>query len=647
MGELIKKLVKAFLCFTLYAVATFVTYADESIKITVDKNQQELFIKAETLLYQTSSRRYKNLYNQLHYYPLQPYLDQQRLMQTMKISSVGEISTFLTKYQGTPLDWPLRKKWLNYLAKYNKAHLFIEFFKPTSDAALTCQNLRFQLAKGLPESVVLPQVTKLWLVGKSQHKKCDPLFKRWQVAGYRTNKVVWQRIALAADGGKHTLIPYLTKLLPVEQQYLGRLWHKVRRDPAIVSRFKYFPKKSAQETEIFTYGLNRLIWRDPNRAISTYKKAQKEFAFSAQQQQKISAKFALALASKNHKSAQQWLDKLAPSSLNKRMVQLRLTEVLKQQDWQRFISDLLALPSEYKNDLQWKYWYARALIATNKKERGDFLLQQLAKERHYYGFLAASYLQTPVNLQDKPLYISAAEKRKVLSHPAAKRAFEFFYLKRYLQARSEWNYWLKQLTNREKLVAAKVANENNWFDRAIFTLAQVGYLDDVSLRFPKAFDKKINQHASKQKINPAWAFAIARRESSFMADANSSVGAKGLMQIMPNTAKNLTRGKVNNTYLFNAENNIKLGTQYLRELLDQSKGNPVLATASYNAGPYRVKRWVRNMKALPADIWIETIPYKETRNYVKSVLAYQEIYQHQPGQRSRLFDQVINMNIGE
>ena len=232
-------------------------------------------------------------------------------------------------------------------------------------------------------------------------------------------------------------------------------------------------------------------------------------------------------------------------------------------------------------------------------------------------------------------------------YPSAKRAFEFYYLGRYIEARREWRFWLTQLNDREKLVAAKLANENGWFDRAIFTLSQVGYLDDVELRFPKAFDKKINQYAQKEEINPAWAFAIARRESSFMTDARSSAGAKGLMQLMPNTAKQLKRGSISWQYLYDADNNIQLGTKYLRKLLDKNKGNQVLATAAYNAGPHRVKAWLKNSSAMPADIWIETIPFKETRNYVKSVLAYQEIYQHKAGQVSQVFEQVINMNIGD
>ena len=132
-----------------------------------------------------------------------------------------------------------------------------------------------------------------------------------------------------------------------------------------------------------------------------------------------------------------------------------------------------------------------------------------------------------------------------------------------------------------------------------------------------------------------------------MADARSPAGAKGLMQLMPNTAKSLKKGKINRNELLDADSNIQLGTRYLKKLLDRNSGNQILATAAYNAGPYRVKSWLKNLKAIPADIWIETIPFKETRNYVKSVLAYQEIYQHEPGQVSQLFEQVTNMNIGD
>ncbi|MDT0604254.1 transglycosylase SLT domain-containing protein [Thalassotalea castellviae] len=628
------------LVFALFFSIVFTSNASEGYLL------RKTFENAEKQLWKSNSSTYQELYQQLNYYPLQPYLDQKRLIHRMRLSSAKEIASFLDKYQGSPLDWPLRKKWLNYLIKRNRQALFIEFFQPTYDVNLTCHYYQYQLNKGVAESNVLPKIAKLWVVGKSQPKSCDPLFERWQKAGLRTPEHVWQRLGLAADGGKHTLIPYLTGLLPENEQYLGKLWHKVRRDPAYITKLSRFPNKNDKETTIYTYGIKRLIWRDQNRALKSYQQAKTNFAFTEEQQQKIALKFSLALASKNHPSANEWLKQVDDNNLTDNIVQWKIADVLRKQNWPTIKTELLSLPDAYQQKQQWKYWYARSLLATNEQVLGKQLMEELADTRHYYGFLAATYSDKPVNLQNKPLQISEQEKIELFKNAAGKRAFEFFHLGRYYHARLEWNYWLRQLTERQKLVAAKLANEIGWYDRAIFALSQVGYLDDVDLRFPLAFNDEIKQHASKYAINPAWAFAITRRESSFMSDANSSVGARGLMQLMPDTAKHLTRRKkVSTKYLLDSKNNINLGTKYLKDLLDRHKGNQVLATAAYNAGPYRVKKWLKSANELPADIWIETIPFRETREYVKSVLAYQEIYQHKVGEQSSLFDQLHSLNI--
>lgn len=609
--------------------------------------QRKIFLQAEKQIWNKNSSTYQNLYNQLHYYPLQPYLDQKRLMNNITLASTNEINDFLTKYEGTPLDWPLRKKWLYYLAKRKKPSLFQSFFKPTNDVELTCQYYLFQLKTGVAPSRVLPKVAPLWVVGKSQPKVCDPLFKQWQQAGYRTNEVIWQRIELSADGGKHTLIPYLTKLLPENEQYLAKLWHKVRRDPSYVRHLSKFTKKTVNEATVVSYGLKRLVWRSPKQAIDTYALAKSLLPFTEQQKQQITLKFALALASKNHNDAGKWLAKVDDELFNSNLTQWYITDVLRDQNWQNIKAKLLKLPSKIQQSLQWRYWYGRSLVATDEIVKGNAILSELAKSRHYYGFLAASSLNKPANFQNIPLTVSESEKATIISSPEAKRAFELFAIGRFHHARQEWNYWLRKLNKREKLVASKIAHEMQWYDRAIFTLAREGYLNDVDLRFPLGFESEIKQYASDQKINPAWAFAIARRESSFMSDANSSAGAKGLMQIMPGTAKQLARKKVSNKYLFDAENNIKLGTKYLRKLLDRHDGNQVLATAAYNAGPYRIRSWLKDAQPLPADVWIETIPFKETREYVKSVLAYQQIYQDKVGQTGSLFDQILTMNISE
>ena len=282
------------------------------------------------------------------------------------------------------------------MAKRKRQALFIKFFVATNSAELNCNYLQFKLNLGAKPKSILSKITELWVVGKSQPKACDALFKQWQQAGYRTADVIWQRIALAADGGKHTLIPYLTNLLPKSEQYLGSLWQKVRRDPAYITKLDRFKNKSGKEAEIFSYGLKRLIWRRPDRALSTFDKAVKVFPFTKQQIQKITLKFALALASKNHKKAQHWLHQVDDTLLDGNIIQWRIADALRKQDWSSIKHELEILPASQKNKLQWKYWYGRSLLLigeklTDEKKQGQQILSELAEKRHYYGFFSGQF----------------------------------------------------------------------------------------------------------------------------------------------------------------------------------------------------------------------------------------------------------------
>lgn len=630
---------------TLCVFFSFIFCGYLSAQEDINQQQRDKFIALEKITWNTHSSAYNKGLSELKDYPLKPYLEQKALLHNLSIKIKPQIDAFLQEHRGTPLDWPLRKKWLAYLIKRNRQAWFIDFYVPSSESEYTCYYYRYLLNKGKSEKEILPKVTKLWVKGKSQPKACDPLFNRWAKAGYRTKEVVWERIRLAAQKGKHTLLPYLTTLLPEPERYLGKLYLNVRRNPSYIVKTSRFKTKSLKETEILFYGLKRLIWRNPNNALKTYHKTINQFPFTEDQKQELIQKFALALASKNHRDADVWLHKVNEDYITNDIVQWRIAAALRTQNWFNIKKELLSLPEAHQSSLQWRYWFARSLLATANEAQGHKVLLLVAQERHYYGFLAASYLGETFKLQNTPLVVKEEEIKAVLANKSLQRAFEFFYLDRFTQARKEWNHAISQLTERESLVAAKVAHDKGWFDRAIFTLAEVGYMNDVNLRFPLAYSGDIIKHANERELSSAWVYAIARRESSFMTDASSPVSAKGLMQLMPATAKKLVRKKIDTRYLLDANNNINLGTKYLRQLLDQYDGNAVLATASYNAGPYRVKSWLKNLKSLPADMWIETIPYKETRNYVKSVLAYQEIYQYKTGVKTRLFDSIIKMKI--
>jgi soluble lytic murein transglycosylase len=610
------------------------------------EQQRKVFIKAESLAYNPNSSAYKKAMKQLEGYPLKPYVELKTLSNFPYMANKKQIESFLSKYEFSPLDRPLRKKWLAYLEKQNQPELFRHFYRDMGNVASNCRYAEMLLETDPLDAQALKLAENLWVVGKSQPNDCDALFKMWQKAGKRTTDLVWKRLSLAADGGNHLLIPYLKTLLPSDQQYLADVWLKVRRSPSQVSRQSNFPGLYPDmETEILVYGLKRLISNNRDLALRTWDKLTRKFEFSAVQQKQISHKFAIFLALANHQQAEFWLQKATSLEPDAELLRWHLAHVLRQQNWQDALDVISLIPDESANDNVFQYWKAQAYEKLGAKELAVQGLHELAKQRHYYGFLASGKLSENASLNDNPLLIPKGEIDEVAALPSAQRAFEFRKLGRNLSARREWIFLQTQLTQQQKITAAVLASQQNWHDQAIFGFSNAGYLDDLSRRFPMPFDSQLQSNAKKNNIDVAWAYAIVRRESSFMPDAASHAGALGLMQVMPGTARYLAKKKIRISSLFNPNRNVELGTQYMRYLMDKMDNNAILATASYNAGWRKVQQWLPEKDNMPLDLWIETIPYKETRNYVKAVLAYQQIYSQHLGGSENLFKKLASMEI--
>jgi soluble lytic murein transglycosylase len=634
-----------FVCICLFSVI-FGAPALASKEFTIEQ-QRKMFSKAENLTRKTDSRNFNDLLEKLEDYPLVPYLQQTALMRSLGLKNKQQVQHFLSLYEGTPLDKPLRKKWLQLLARKKQSELFLQYYRSVGDQALACKNLELILQNAEPEQKALEQISDLWLVGKSQPKACDPIFEQWQKQGFRSSSLVLQRIALAAKGGKHTLIPYLKKLLPSEQQYLADLWLRVRRSPSYVSKSSKFPGvMPEQEREILTYGLSRLIWNDRELALKSWQVLKTLFSFNAEQTEQIASKFALSLVIIDHEQADYWLQRASKlSGGDEEVLRWHMAHLIRKNEWQNALDVIEFAPSEISNNNTYQYWRGRAYEELLAPEMAAKAFTELSQRRHYYGFLASGKLAISPSLQNIPLSFSDEEIRSITLLPSAQRAHELYELGRFTEARREWRYLQQQLNDQQKLMSAVIADSWGWHDQAIFTFSKVGYLDDLSRRFPLGFNETLHGQAAKNNIDPAWAFAIVRRESSFMPDANSGAGARGLMQLMPGTARYLARKKVSGRTLYDPQKNVALGTQYMRYLMDKMDNNPVLVTASYNAGWRKVRDWLPEKGTLPMDIWVETIPYKETRNYVKAVMAYNQIYSQQLGQTNNLFTDLTTMEI--
>jgi soluble lytic murein transglycosylase len=357
--------------------------------------------------------------------------------------------------------------------------------------------------------------------------------------------------------------------------------------------------------------------------------------------------------------AWEWLERADPKHQDEELMARRIRMALQARDWAGVLSWIERLPAAQAAEPTWQYWGARAQLAilpelardpsiqASTRQAARAQLTSLARERHFYGFLASEFLGQAPALNHRPFVLSEAARRAMWSQKGFAAAYEWFRLERFVSAQREWNRLLPRLSGEQKSVAAKFAHEWGWHDQAIRTAAQAHHRDDLLVRFPMGHFDVVTEKALQQGITADWAFAVIRQESAYQANARSPVGALGLMQLMPGTAKTLLR-KQGRRYpgkkgVLKVEKNIALGTGYLAQLYDRFKGSVPLATAGYNAGPRRSVSWQDPVAAIPGDLWIETVPIAETRDYVKNILTYQVIYRWQLGLDPKLHRSVASV----
>ncbi|WNC68556.1 transglycosylase SLT domain-containing protein [Thalassotalea nanhaiensis] len=603
------------------------------------------FLQAEAVKWNINGTPYKDKYKSFDGYALQDYFQLAQLKKNILMKNEAQIADFLSLYNNTPLDWSLRKPWLSHLIRYKYKERFIKYYKPSSNKQFTCNYYQYQIETGVDKNSVLPHVTKLWLNGESLPKECDRLFSLWTKKGYRTNELIWQRVMLAQKNRKYGLVKYLFKLLPQKEQYLVELWKKIKRSPKQVAQLQKFKRNNAQETFIIIDGIKRLIWKDEVLALSVFEKASMQGRFSNNQKQNILKSLVTAVARSNDPKAQLWFSNLEREYIHSGAIQWRVASLLRNGNYDDLTTELEQLTVEQQADRQWLYWRARSFERTKQTDKAQLIYQQLAEQRSYYGFLAAAKIGDKSVLNHQAISIPGHLNDNISTMKAGQRAMELYRLNRLTEARREWNYWMTELNETEQMVAAKWAHQQGWYDRGIYSLSQIGSLNDMDVRFPMPFQNEFSKAAKRHNVNEAWAYAIARKESIFMSDATSSVGALGLMQVKPITANYINKSKLRRWQILDPDTNIELGIRYLSYLQKKFNNNIVLATVAYNAGPKKVYRWLKAEPSLPVDAWIETIPYKETRDYVKSVMAFTEIYQQKQGSGESPFIQLIEMQI--
>ena len=569
----------------------------------------------------------------LQQYVLWPDLRVAWLRTRVRNNDFSEIDDFLDQYGTLKPARELRYRYALSLGHKGRLtqyfDLYQQFFQGLEIANLDCLALQAEIEAGREKRIVNRGIDK-WLVGKNQVDECDPVFDHLRASGILGTEQYRQRYELAVAARQFPLARYLARTLPAAYQESARQWTAVVSDPEKFLQAHNTSSDSAVYREQLLYAAERIAYRRPDVAAKLWQDLSGQYPFGAAQRISISRHIALWAARNHLDEAYSMLLALPQDAVDKEVHYWRVRTSLRRHDWKAVVKAIADMPADEQQAAEWRYWLAIASEHTGNQVLADTLFAELASERSFYGFLAADQAGRNYNFSDNRLIANEATIDQLGQRKSMIRARELFLVGLDGRGRSEWDRSLELLSDEQMLQASILAHRWGWHSRAIATAATVGEFDDLELRYPLPYRQAFEKYASGSNILHSWVLGVARSESLFMRDVRSSAGAVGLMQLMPETgrrtAKEFHLPYAGQVTLTDPDSNIQLGTAYLRKLMDRFDNNRVLATAAYNAGPLNVDRWLPDHGDVDALIWIENIPYKETRKYVRRVLATDTIF---------------------
>ena len=562
-------------------------------------------------------------------HPLEPYAHFWSLAGSLPRADPAQVRAFLAKNEGTPLAETLRREWLRALAAAGDWDAFRpEYARLSSgDGELACHSLGERLVRGDAEAA--GEARALFLSAREAATPCDAVFATLAAEGRLKEAEVWDRIRRLLAAGQVREVRRVNALLPklvaldekaIDQAGAHPSRYLARERTALVGR-------ASRELAIFA--LTRLA-RGGNEEDAADRLGQLQARLGAENTQFTWGQIGFQAAMNHHPQALAYYERAGNAPLSDAQAAWKARAALRAGEWKSVLEAIQALPPEQAREPAWRYWRARAWLQMNEAEVAHGLLKSLASEVSFYGLLAAEELGLPLAPQWNAPRPAAADVDRVRALPGIQRALALYRLGLDNEALREWLWSLRGLDDRALLAAAEVARQADIPDRAINTADRTMQIHDFPQRYPIPHRGVLSAAARQWSLDEALVYSIIRQESRFMPEARSRVGATGLMQLMPATAKWVARQIPVQSYrpdmLVQPETNILMGSYYFRRVLDDL-GHPVLAAAAYNAGPGRARRW-RDARALEAAVYIETIPFNETRDYVKKVFANAWFYRH-------------------
>ena len=563
---------------------------------------------------------------------LEQYVSYWQIRLKLDDADPERVSAFLTRNAGTPIGDRLRTEWLKSLGKREQWALFATEYprRAGDDSELDCYAIQWKRMRD--GDAVLDEVRPYWMTGQEQPESCQALFAVMLKSQRLKTDDIWTRFRLAHEAGNTRLVARLALELPAGDRPAPRDIERAERNSAQALAKGEFPATSRVGRELALYALDRAARSDAAGAREAWLKVRERFAELDRQYGNLLV--AYQAARQLNPAANAWYRETEGARQNAEQRAWRVRAALRARQWPDVARAVDAMPEDQALDPAWRYWKARALAATGQTEDSTRLYGSLATEHHFYGLMAAEALGAAIMPVSEPLPPDVQALAEFGAREAVRRVVKLTALDLRPEALREWQYVVRGQSDEALLLAAEFARRNGLYDRSINSADRTQRRHDFALRYQTPYQGEIGTAARGVQLDEAWVFGLARQESRFVADIVSSAGAVGLMQLMPPTAKWVARQTGRTDFrtpqLENPGVNAQFGTYYLRYVLDRLDGLPVLATAAYNAGPGRAQAW-RGTLPIEGAIYVETIPFNETRDYVKKVLANAMFYQAQLG----------------
>jgi soluble lytic murein transglycosylase len=560
-------------------------------------------------------------------YLLAPYADYWLMLLNLEDAENQTVTDFLNTYSEYPFADRLRGEYLKKLAKKQDWESFsgeIANYQ-LEDATVACYAAESSAVLG--DASVLEGAKSLWLQAKEQPSNCNNLFDRMQAAGALNEEDIWARFRLALVEGRISLAKGILARSKFYEPNQAKLIDKAYSSPSAVLAKKTISFKSHFGREANLFALGRIAKTNSQQALSAYNKVAD--LFMPEDRSYFYGILALQASQRQEPQALQWFKLADKTELNKDQLAWFARSALREKNWPELLNAIAKMPPIQAEEGAWRYWKARALKTKNQTLEANTLFAKLSTERHFYGWLAQEELEGFMSAPLSTYKVTDLEVDEIANTPAFARAEALQRLDLKWEAKSEWALATRDFDDKQLLAAAEFAARKKWYDLAIITADKTTETHDFELRYPTPYRDLMKSAAGEQGVDEAWVYGITRQESRFMHYAKSGVGASGLMQLMPATAKwAAPRAGISNYHssmIQQLDTNIALGTYYMSHTLEIFNGQEVMATAAYNAGPSRAKKWVANIP-LEGAIYAETIPFSETRSYVQKVMANAHLY---------------------